>query len=140
MVSDLVGLDTDIYIQMSDFLSPMYPKALILVSSFTFANKTSQICCRDLFYPAFCFFIPPVCSSWLELAAALPVPRRQSYKANDAGRGFIHFRKMSNKVLRKWNWLENVAVHYYLEWRGERQVCQFLAFKCHSCLFHGVLC
>lgn len=27
--------------------------------------------------------------------------------------------KMSNKVLRKWNWLENVAVHYYLEWRGE---------------------
>jgi len=100
-------------------LSLIYPKAVTFASSFTFANKTSQIYCRDLFYSAFCFFIFPFYPGWLELAAALPIPGRKSYTANDAGRGSIHCKKMSNKVLRKWNWLENVAVHYYLEWRGE---------------------
>jgi hypothetical protein len=49
-----------------------------------------------------------------ELAAALPIPRRKSCKANDAGRGSIHCRQMSKKVLSKHNWLENVAVSYYL--------------------------
>lgn len=55
---------------------------------------------------------------WLELAAALPIPWRKSCKANDASRGSIHCWKMSNKVLWKWSWLKNVAVHYYLENRG----------------------
>lgn len=88
---------------------------------FTFGNKISQIYCRDLLY----FILPfvslffPFYLGWLELAAALPIPGRKACKANDAGRGSIHCRKMSNKVLRNWNWLQNVTVHYYLEWRGE---------------------
>ena len=102
--------------------------------TFTDISKSCNICfifyfCKQnlsnllqgftLFYSAFCFFIFAFYPGWLELAAALPIPGRKSYTANDAGRGSIHCKKMSNKVLRKWNWLENVAVHYYLEWRGE---------------------
>ena len=102
--------------------------------TFTDTSKSCNICfifyfCKQnlsnllqgftLFYSAFCFFIFAFYPGWLELAAALPIPRRKSYTANDAGRGSIHCKKMSNKVLRTWNWLENVAVHYYLELRGE---------------------
>ena len=106
---------------MSGCLLLMHAKAVMFVSSFTFANKSSQIYSKDLLY----FILPfvslyfPSLPGWLESAAALPIPWRKSCKANDAGRGSIHCGKMSNKVLRKWNWLENVAVHYYLEWRGE---------------------
>lgn len=62
-------------------------------------------------------FIYSLYPGLLELSAALPIPRGKSCKANDAGRGSIHCKETSNKVLKKWNWLENRAVHYYLEGR-----------------------
>lgn len=71
-----------------------------------------------LLFLYFAHYVQASGSEW-ELAAALPIPRRKSCKANDAGRGSIHCRKMSNKVLRKCNWLENEAAHYYLWGRGK---------------------
>lgn len=97
------------------FLSLMYLKAVIFVSSFSFANKTPRIYCRDLLYfiPPFRFFIFPLHPGWLELAVALPILWRNSCKANDVSRGSIFFcRKMSKNILKKWTWLRNMAVHY----------------------------
>lgn len=95
---------------------------MVFVSPLPFAQETSQSCCGDLVFSfsPFVSLLCPLCSGEFELAAALPVPRRKSCKANAAGRGSIHWRKMSNKVLGKCNWLENGAVHCYL-W-GRRKV------------------
>lgn len=87
------------------FLSLMYLKAVIFVSSFHFANKTPHMYCRDLLYfiPPFRFFIFPLHPGWLELPVALPIPWRNSYKANDVSRGSIFFnRKLSKNILKKW--------------------------------------
>lgn len=81
------------------------PKGAAGIRFFSFSPFVSLLC--------------PLCSGEFELAAAFPIPRRKSCKANDAGRGSIHCRKMSNKVFRKCNWLENEAAHYYLWGRGK---------------------
>lgn len=108
----------------------MYSKAVIFISSFSFANKTAQIYYRDLL----CFILPvfPLYPCWLKLAAALPVPWRKSCKASDASMGSIHRRKMSNNVLRKCY----CSLLFRVQRVGGREVCQFFSFKCHSCLCH----
>lgn len=121
VVSDLVGLHcylayTSVWFTFTDIFKPCN---ICFTFYFCKQNLSNLLQGFTSCYPAFCFFIFPSYPGWFKLAATLPIPRRKSCKANDAGRGSIHCRKMSNKVLEKWNWLKNVALRYYLEWRGE---------------------